>query len=87
VASPAYQISLKSTSWFRSYYWGTHRQTGDLISLLSFLESRMKIKFGNSDLKLEIENSLRLGLGLHLVRGPSLGGAGLYWVRGGARLG
>jgi hypothetical protein len=49
MASPPYQISWKSTKRFRSYSWGTHRyihrQTGDLISLLSFLGSRLKSKY------------------------------------------
>jgi hypothetical protein len=47
---PACQISRKSTDLFKSYYWGTHRQThthtdrqaADLISSLSFFESRLK---------------------------------------------
>jgi hypothetical protein len=40
-----YQISCKSTKRFRSYYRGTHTQTDrrDLISLLSFLKSKLKI--------------------------------------------
>jgi hypothetical protein len=33
MALPPYQISLKSTKRFKSCYWGTHRQTGDLINL------------------------------------------------------
>jgi hypothetical protein len=41
MASPAYKMSWKSTHRFKSYYWGTHRQAGDLISLLSFSESRL----------------------------------------------
>jgi hypothetical protein len=39
---PPYQISLKSTKRFRNYWWGTDRQTGDVISLLSFSESGLK---------------------------------------------
>jgi hypothetical protein len=39
--------SFLQRSRFKSYWWGTHiqtdRQTGDLISLISFLESRLKI--------------------------------------------
>jgi hypothetical protein len=42
MASPAYQISAKSTDQFKVIS-GTHTQTGDLISLLSFLENRLKI--------------------------------------------
>jgi hypothetical protein len=42
---PPYQISWKSTQRFKSYLWGTQtdRQTGDLIGLLSFLESRLEM--------------------------------------------
>jgi hypothetical protein len=42
MASPPFNISSKSMSWFRSYLEDTHRQTDDLISLLSFLESGLK---------------------------------------------
>jgi hypothetical protein len=55
MAVPAYQISQKSTDRFKSYKWGTrtnihtciqtdrqtNRQAGNLISPLSFFESRL----------------------------------------------
>jgi hypothetical protein len=57
LALPPYKISSKSINWFKSYcgdthththththtYTYTYRPTGDLISLLSFLESRLTI--------------------------------------------
>jgi hypothetical protein len=51
MALPPYQISWKSTKRFKSYYLETHtdRQTGDLISLLLFLESRLKKDLGFHD--------------------------------------
>jgi hypothetical protein len=41
MALAAYQISQKSTYRFK-IYWGKHK-TDDLISLLTFLGSRLKI--------------------------------------------
>jgi hypothetical protein len=43
MASTPYQMSSKSTGWFKSYWDWTQaeRQTGDLISFLLFLESRL----------------------------------------------
>jgi hypothetical protein len=47
MALPPYQISWKSTKRFKVISGGTHaeRQTGDLIIILSFLESRLKKSF------------------------------------------
>jgi hypothetical protein len=43
MAAPAYQISRKSTHRFKFISGGhTDRQAGDLISPLSFFESRLK---------------------------------------------
>jgi hypothetical protein len=42
MASPPYQISGKLPSGSNDISGGIHRQTGDLISLPSFLESRLK---------------------------------------------
>jgi hypothetical protein len=52
MASRGYQISLKSVDRFK-FISGGHRQAGDLISLLSFLESRLKTS-ANKFFKFEI---------------------------------
>jgi hypothetical protein len=73
MVSPPYQISWKSTNWFRSCWGGgdrqTHRQDGDLISLFPFLENRLKIQICKQNERIKLkETNIRWTLMIFILQ-------------------